>query len=137
MRWVLAHPAVRTLVLTILVFNVTFGAAWSVLVLYSLDRLHMGRSASACSPRRWPSAACCGMLGYGWLERHVSLGVIMRGGLVIETLTHLVLAVNTLPLGGDGGDGGLRRPRVRLGYDVARRCDSAPYRCRCRAGSTA
>jgi predicted MFS family arabinose efflux permease len=44
--------------------------------------------------------ACGGLLGtfsYGWLERHVSLGNIMRVGLVIETLTHLVLAVNTVP----------------------------------------
>jgi len=33
-----------------------------------------------------------GLLGtasYGWLERHVQLGVIMRGRLIIETLTHL------------------------------------------------
>ena len=37
-----------------------------------------------------------GLLGtasYGWLERHVSLGVIMRAGLIIETLTHLALAL--------------------------------------------
>jgi MFS family permease len=32
-RWLMAHPPMRTLVLTILAFNVTFGAAWSVLVL--------------------------------------------------------------------------------------------------------
>ena len=31
-----AHAAVRTLVLTIFSFNLTFGAAWSVLVLYAL-----------------------------------------------------------------------------------------------------
>jgi predicted MFS family arabinose efflux permease len=34
-----------------------------------------------------------GTVSYGWLERHVRLGVIMRGGLIIETLTHLALAV--------------------------------------------
>src|SRR5579864_5019183 len=37
-----------------------------------------------------------GLLGtasYGWLERRISLGVIMRGGLIIETLTHLALAL--------------------------------------------
>ena len=33
------HAAVRTLVLTIFTFNITFGAAWSVLVLYSIERL--------------------------------------------------------------------------------------------------
>ena len=41
-RWLMGHAAVRTLALVIFVFNVTWGAAWSVLVLYSLDRLHMG-----------------------------------------------------------------------------------------------
>jgi predicted MFS family arabinose efflux permease len=34
-----------------------------------------------------------GVMGYGWLERNVRLGVIMRGGLIIETLTHLALAL--------------------------------------------
>ena len=41
-RWVLHHAAVRTLVLTIFIFNITFGAAWSVLVLYALRRLGLG-----------------------------------------------------------------------------------------------
>ena len=34
---------------------------------------------------------------YGWIVRHVSLGNIMRVGLVIETLTHLGLALTTSP----------------------------------------
>ena len=38
-RWLMGHAAVRTLALVIFVFNVTWGAAWSVLVLYSLDHL--------------------------------------------------------------------------------------------------
>ena len=41
-RWLLAHPPMRTLALTIFTFNVTFGAAWSVLVLYASERLGMG-----------------------------------------------------------------------------------------------
>ena len=40
-RWLVAHPPMRTLALTILTFNVTFGAAWSVLVLYAGERLGM------------------------------------------------------------------------------------------------
>ncbi len=44
--WLWAHAAVRTLAITIFTFNVTFGAAWSVLVLYARERLGMGRSAS-------------------------------------------------------------------------------------------
>src|SRR4051812_12255427 len=41
-RWTVRHPAVRTLSLTILIFNITFGAAWSVLVLYAQRRLGLG-----------------------------------------------------------------------------------------------
>ena len=42
LRWIVRHPPVRTLALVILAFNITWGAAWSVLVLYSHDRLGMG-----------------------------------------------------------------------------------------------
>lgn len=41
-RWLIEHPPVRTLALIILSFNVTWGAAWSVLVLYALHRVHIG-----------------------------------------------------------------------------------------------
>ena len=37
----LGHPPMRTLAITIVAFNVTFGAAWSVLVLYAQERLGM------------------------------------------------------------------------------------------------
>ena len=42
LRWVRRNAPVRTLALVILVFNITWGAGWSVLVLYPLDHLHMG-----------------------------------------------------------------------------------------------
>ena len=41
-RWTWGNGPVRTLTLTIVTFNVTFGAAWSVLVLYAIERLDMG-----------------------------------------------------------------------------------------------
>lgn len=96
-RWLWHHAAVRTLALTIVIFNVTFGAAWSVLVLYSLERLGMGEVGFGLLTSALACGGILGTLSYGWLERHVSLGNIMRVGLVIETLTHLVLALNTLP----------------------------------------
>jgi predicted MFS family arabinose efflux permease len=97
LRWVWHHAAVRTLVLTIVTFNVTFGAAWSVLVLYSLERLGMGEIGFGLLTTAMACGGIVGTFSYGWLERRVSLGNIMRVGLVIETLTHLVLAVNTVP----------------------------------------
>jgi MFS family permease len=97
LRWVWGHAAVRTLVLTIVTFNVTFGAAWSVLVLYSLERLDMGQIGFGLLTSALACGGVFGTFSYSWLTRHVSLGNIMRGGLIIETLTHLVLALNTLP----------------------------------------
>ncbi|MEO7752134.1 MAG: MFS transporter [Terracoccus sp.] len=97
LRWLWRNPAVRTLTLTIVTFNITYGAAWSVLVLYAIERLGTGEVGFGLLTT---AGAVGGLLGtglYGWLASHVSLGNIMRGGLVIETLTHLALALTTTP----------------------------------------
>jgi MFS family permease len=96
-RWVRHHAAVRTLILTIFTFNITFGAAWSVLVLYATRHLGLGHIGFGLVT----TVSALGGLGgtglYGWITRRVSLGNIMRIGLVIETLTHLALAMTTSP----------------------------------------
>lgn len=94
-RWTIHHAAVRTLALTILIFNITFGAAWSILVLYAQDRLGLGAIGFGLLTT---VSAVGGLLGtalYGWITRRVSLGNVMRIGLIIETLTHLCLAITT------------------------------------------
>jgi predicted MFS family arabinose efflux permease len=96
-RWAARHAAVRTLVLTIFIFNITFGAAWSVLVLYAEERLHLGAIGFGVLTTASAVGGVAGNLGYGWLTRRVSLGNIMRVGLIIETLTHLSLALTTTP----------------------------------------
>jgi MFS family permease len=92
-RWLWAHPAIRTLAITIFTFNVTFGAAWSVLVLYARERLGLGALGFGLITTAMAVGGLLGGACYGWLERHLHLGVIMRGGLIIETLTHLALAL--------------------------------------------
>jgi MFS family permease len=92
-RWLWAHPAIRTLAITIFTFNVTFGAAWSVLVLYARQRLGMSALGFGLITTAIAVGGLLGTVSYGWLERRVPLGVIMRGGLIIETLTHLALAL--------------------------------------------
>jgi predicted MFS family arabinose efflux permease len=88
---------VRTLVLTIFIFNITFGAAWSVLVLYATQRLGMGALGFGLLTTISAMGGLLGTLAYGWITRRVSLGNIMRIGLIIETITHLGLAITTLP----------------------------------------
>ena len=92
-RWLWAHPAIRTLAITIFTFNITFGAAFSVLVLYARERLGMSALGFGLITTASAAGGLLGTASYGWLERRVPLGVIMRGGLIIETLTHLALAL--------------------------------------------
>ena len=94
-RWVIHHPAVRTLVLTIFIFNITFGAAWSVLVLYASQRLGLGDIGFGLLTTVMATGGLLGTASYGWITRRVSLGDIMRAGLIVETLTHLALALTT------------------------------------------
>ncbi|MCA1570716.1 MAG: MFS transporter [Chloroflexi bacterium] len=96
-RWVRHHAAVRTLVLTIFTFNITFGAAWSVLVLYATRQLGLGEIGFGLLTTVSATGGLLGTLSYGWITRRVSLGNIMRIGLIIETLTHLGLAITTVP----------------------------------------
>jgi len=97
LRWLLGHPPMRTLALTIVAFNVTFGAAWGVLVLYAHEQLGMDEVGFGLMTSALAVGGLIGTVSYGSLERRFSLGTIMRAGLLIETATHLVLAVTHAP----------------------------------------
>jgi MFS family permease len=96
-RWLIAHPPMRTLTLTILAFNVTYGAAWSVLVLYAGKRLGMDEVGFGLMTTAIAVGGIVGIAAYDRLEKRFSFGDIMRVGLTIETCTHLVLAITTSP----------------------------------------
>ncbi len=96
-RWLMAHPPMRTLALTIFTFNVTFGAAWSVLVLYAQERLGMDAVGFGLLTTAIAVGGLVGVASYGRLERRFALADIMRVGLLIETFTHLSLALTTSP----------------------------------------
>ena len=97
-RWLWHHGPMRTLTLTILAFNVTFGAAWAVLVLYALDRLGLNEFGFGL----WTATGAVGsLLGiglYGRIDRRIGAANIMRIGLVVETATHLTLALTREPI---------------------------------------
>ena len=96
-RWLLAHPPMRTLALTIVTFNVTYGAAWSVLVLYARDRLGMNEVGFGLLTTAIAIGGLIGIAIYDRLERRFALADIMRVGLLIETFTHLSLALTRSP----------------------------------------
>ena len=94
-HWLMSHAAVRTLALVIFAFNVTWGAAWSVLVLYALHHLHMGEVGYGLLATATAVGGIVGVSSYTWLERHIPLATLMRTCLLLEVLTHLSLALST------------------------------------------
>lgn len=96
-RWLWNHGPLRTLALTVFAFNITFGAAWSVMVLYATDWLGMGEVGFGLLTTVMALGGLVGTAMYRWLEAKFSLANIMRGGLIIETLTHLCLALTRTP----------------------------------------
>jgi MFS family permease len=94
-RWLLDHPPVRTLALIILSFNITWGAAWSVLVLYALHHLHMSKVGYGLLTSSTAAGGLLAILLYRWLEQRWPLGTLMRVCLTLEVFTHLSLALDT------------------------------------------
>jgi MFS family permease len=95
LHWLMGHPPVRTLALIILSFNITWGAAWSVLVLYALHHLHMSKVGYGLLTTSTAAGGLIAILLYSRLEQRWPLGKIMRVCLLLEVCTHLSLALDT------------------------------------------
>ena len=68
-----------------------------MLVLYATERLDLGEIGFGLVTTVSAVGGIAGTAAYGWITRRVSLGDLMRIGLVIETLTHLALALTASP----------------------------------------
>jgi MFS family permease len=99
-RWLWNYAPLRTLAITVFVFNITFGAAWSVLVLIAIERLQVGEVGYGLMITVGAIGGLLGAASYGALESRFSLADMMRAGLVVECLTHLTLATTTTPVVG-------------------------------------
>jgi MFS family permease len=95
LRWLRGNAPVRTLVLIILVFNITWAAPWSVLVLYATEHLQLGAVGFGALMTASALGGMVGVGSFGWLERHVSFGTLMRVCLSLEVLMHLAFALTT------------------------------------------
>jgi MFS family permease len=95
LHWLRRHPPVRTLVIIILVFNVTWAAPWSILVLYATEHLHMGPVGFGALTTASAVGGLVATVSFGWLERHVSFATLMRVCLSLEVLMHLAFALTT------------------------------------------
>ncbi|MEV8377205.1 MFS transporter [Kribbella sp. NPDC056861] len=91
------HAGVRTLGWTILVMNLTFMAGFATWVLYAKQRLGLSETQFGLLISASAIGAIAGMPVYHLLEPRVGSLTLLRAGLVVETVTHLVLAVTRSP----------------------------------------
>ena len=97
LQWLRHNAPVRTLVIIILVFNITWAAPWGVLVLYATEHLGMGPLGYGALTTASALGGIIAVFGFGWLERHVSFATLMRVCLSLEVLMHLSFALTTSP----------------------------------------
>ena len=95
LRWLWRNPPVRTLVVIILVFNVTWAAPWGVLVLYATEHLNMGAVGYGALTTASAAGGLLATASFGWLEKRVSFATLMRVCLSLEVLMHLAFALTT------------------------------------------
>ncbi|GIM62716.1 MFS transporter [Planomonospora venezuelensis] len=96
-RWLMANPPVRTLAVIMVVFNVTWAAPWSVLVLWALERVGIGEAGFGLLTSAAALGGLLATFSYGRLERLVPLATLMRAVLLAEVLFHLAMALTTSP----------------------------------------
>ncbi len=93
MVWLWHYPPVRTLALMITIFNVTYGAVVGLYVLYAQERLEVGDLGFGILMSTIAVGAVLGSALYARLSARFSFAVLLRAGLILETLSHAALAL--------------------------------------------
>jgi MFS family permease len=96
-RWLLRQPVLRLLAACICLMNITLMSAFAIYVLYARERLGLGEVGYGLLIT---ASAVGGLLGSAVvhrLELRFGMGTILRVGLIVETLTHLSLALTRSP----------------------------------------
>jgi MFS family permease len=96
-RWLAGNGPVRTLALVIVAFNITWAAPWSVLVLWSLQRVGIDEAGFGLLTTAAALGGLLGTFAYGRIEKRVPLATLMRAVLLCEVVFHLAMAFTTSP----------------------------------------
>lgn len=94
-KWIWANAPVRTLAFAIFFFNITFGGSFAVLVVLATERLGLGDFGFGLLIAMSAVGGVIGSVLYQRTEQRIGVVAIMRIGLMVEALTHLVLAIST------------------------------------------
>ncbi|MBK1784501.1 MFS transporter [Prauserella cavernicola] len=97
LRWLWAHRVVRMLAVSISLMNLTMLAAFAILVLYARERLGLGGIGYGLLLTAMAAGGLLGTVVAGRLRVWFADSTLLRTGLVVETLTHVVLAVASTP----------------------------------------
>jgi predicted MFS family arabinose efflux permease len=95
LSWLRRHRLLRALVFTIGVMNLTFGAAFAVWVLFAQERLSLGPVGYGTLAATIPVGGVLGGLVAERVAGLLGAGTTLRAGLLVEVVTHLVLASTT------------------------------------------
>ncbi|ATO15669.1 MFS transporter [Micromonospora sp. WMMA2032] len=94
-RWLWRRRLVRTLAVSMGLGNVAFGAAFAVFVLYCRQRLGLSDVGYGFLLTSFAVGGLFGTTVATRLTRTFGAGAVLRGGLVVEVVTHVTLAVTT------------------------------------------
>ena len=97
MRALLGHPVLRLLALCLCLMNVTLTGAFSILVLYARERLGLDEIGFGLLLAASAVGGLAGSLVAARLLERFGASLLLRVGLVIETSTHLSLALARAP----------------------------------------
>jgi MFS family permease len=95
LSWLRRHRLLRALVFTIGVMNLTFGAAFAVWVLIAQERLGLGPVGYGTLAAAIPVGGVLGGLVAERVAGLLGTGTTLRAGLLVEVVTHIVLASTT------------------------------------------
>jgi MFS family permease len=97
MRTLLGHPVLRMLAVCLCLMNVTLVGAFAILVLYARERLGLTEVGFGLLLAASAVGGIAGTVVASRLQRRFGTALLLRVGLVIETCTHLSLALARMP----------------------------------------
>ena len=95
LRWLWAHPGLRSLAVAMGLMNVVFMLAFATWPLYVRDRLGLGSTGFGLLLTAGAVGGVVGSFSVAGLERRFGPAAVIRAGLIVETLTHGCLATAT------------------------------------------
>jgi MFS family permease len=92
-RWLWRHELLRLIALALCLMNVTYFGTYAVLVVWARERLGLGEVGFGLLLAAGAVGGILGSLVAGRLERRFGPAALLRAGLLVETGTHLGLAL--------------------------------------------